>query len=123
MKKISILILLVFFVSGCSIKYGKYSVISTKEIDFNKSYIKSDNKVSGTDVSKMYFLFPDKFRPMIDTALTNALQVNCADYLTDVEVTLNWWLIPYIYGETSFTVEGYPWYEKEKNNDPCNIKM
>ena len=108
--------------TGCTFKQGNYSIMSTKEIDFTKKYIKGNKKVVGIDTSKTYIIIPDKFRPMIDDALKNALNENCAEYLTEVEIEFKWWLIPYIYGEKKFEVKGYPWYLKDKSRSSCKFE-
>ncbi|MEA1879198.1 MAG: hypothetical protein U9N11_00950 [Campylobacterota bacterium] len=119
MKNYAIFIIFVFLNVGCTYKYGTYGVISTKNIDFTQTYVQGDNKVTGKDVAKMYIVIPDKIRPMIDDALNDALSKSCAEFLTDAEINMKWWLIPYVYGENTFTVKGYPWYKKGMKDVDC----
>lgn len=119
MKNMFMLMIVVLMTQGCTYKYGDFAIMSTKKVDFNKSYTKGSTKVSGEDKSKIYIIIPNKLHPMLDQALENALDNSCAEYLTDANVTLTAWYIPYIYGETTFKVEGYPWYEEGKDENSC----
>jgi hypothetical protein len=104
---------------GCTYHYGSFSTISTKEIDLTKPYLKGTEKVIGKDTSQIYLIIPTKWHPDASEAVKDALQNSCAEYLTDAELTLKIWYIPYIYGKTWFEIEGYPWYLENVERQSC----
>ena len=116
MKKILGLLTLLLLTTGCSMKLGSFTMISTKDIDFKKSYVKDDKKVIGKDEAKIYVIFPSKLHPDIDIAVSNVLERTCSDYLTDATIMYKYWYIPYIYGKGWYEVEGYSWREEGKEN-------
>jgi hypothetical protein len=81
--------------------------------------MKGPNRVIGKDTVHIYVLFPDRWHPDVSGAIDDALKSNCAEYLTDVEVTLNHWFIPYIYGKTWYEVAGFPWYADSEVRQRC----
>ncbi len=122
MKKYIAFLLIVFFIQGCTYRYGNIALMSKDRVDFGKKYTRGDKIVTGTDKTRIYVIIPDKFHPMIDDALENALDKSCARFLTDIKITFNWWYIPYVYGETKFIIEGYPWYLEGENENSCKFK-
>jgi len=90
---------------------AEFSVVSTKSINIKNEYVES-KRVTGKDMTHQVIIFPIGV-PKIDSAVENALEISGADYLTDVKVTSDTWLIPLIYGQLSINVEGTPW--KAKN--------
>ena len=93
-------------------KLGHFNTITTKEVDFTQKYIKSKTKHIGKDVVSMYIIFPTKWHPDIDIAVSNVLAQTHAEYMTDTTIEYKYWFIPYIYGEFWYEVDGYVWYKK-----------
>jgi len=94
--------------SGCvSMGMAEFSIVSTKPLNLKNEYVES-KRVTGKDMRHLVFIIPIGV-PKVDSAIANALEKSGADYLTDVKVTSNTWLIPLIYGQLSIDVEGTPW--------------
>ena len=107
----SVLMCLALLLTGCiSMDMAEFSVVSTKPIDIKSEYIES-KRVTGTDMTHQVIIFPIGV-PKIDSAVENALASSGADYLTDVKVTSDTWLIPLLYGQLSINVEGTAWIAK-----------
>lgn len=113
MKKLFIILLLLLALNGCSVKLGHFNTITTKKVDFAKKHTKSNKKYIGKDVVDMYVIFPTKWHPDIDMAVSNALKNTDSVYMTDTTITYKYWFIPYIYGKFWYEVEGYVWHEIE----------
>jgi len=109
MKKILIQLALLLILNGCSMKLGHFNTITTKEVDFSKKYIKSEKKQIGEDIVPIYIIFPTKWHPDIDLAVSNVLERTNAEYMTDTTIKYKYWFIPYIYGKYWYEVEGYVW--------------
>ena len=109
MKNTLIILLLLLTLNGCSIKLGHFNTITTKEVDFSKKHIKSTEKYIGKDTSEIYIIFPTKWHPNIDKAVTEVLKRTSAEYMTDTTIEYKYWYIPYIYGKAWYEVEGYVW--------------
>ncbi len=107
---------LLLLTTGCSMKLGEFTMISTKDIDFKKEYIKDNKKVMGKDEIQIYVIFPSRMHPDIDVAVSDVLERTCSDYLTDATIMYKYWYIPYIYGKAWYQVEGYTWREKGKES-------
>ena len=113
MKKLLTMFLLLFTLNGCSVKLGHFSTITTKKVDFSKKHIRSSKKYIGKDVTKMYVIFPTRWHPDIDKAVSNVLKSTDTSYMTDATIRYKFWFIPYIYGQFWYEVEGYVWHEIE----------
>lgn len=109
MKNLSITFLLLLTLNGCTMKLGHFNTITTKEVDFSKKHTKSSKKYVGKDVVNMYVIFPTKWHPDIDVAVSDVLERADAVYMTDTTIAYKFWFIPYIYGEFWYEVEGYVW--------------
>ncbi len=112
---------LILAVSGCSIKFGDFSLLSTKQVEINgtKKYRKGNKKVVGKDIAHIIILFPTKLPLSYSDAVSNALDEYCAEYLTEVKITQKFWFIPYIYGRTWVEAEGYPWFSEDSTRENC----
>lgn len=103
------IILALFLVSSCVTNHGNYTVMSNKIVDVNSFDLdKSDRvkNVKGQDVSHIIFFFPTKSNPNLSDALNDAFRKADGDVMTDVTVYSWGWWIPYIYGQSGWTVEG-----------------
>jgi hypothetical protein len=106
--KFSVIICATLILGGCvSMEMAEFSMVSTKPLNLNNEFVAS-KRVTGKDMKHQVFIIPIGV-PRVDSAIENALNKSGANYLTDVKVTSNTWLIPLIYGQLSIEVEGTPW--------------
>ena len=100
---------LVASLSGCVVRQGDFSVLSTKLVrlsDVDLSQADRVKGVEGRDVSHIIFIIPTKANPSFEDAVNNALEKADGDLLTDA-VVYSWsWYIPYIYGQSGWRVKG-----------------
>ena len=109
MKRLFISIVLLFLCSGCvTANYGKFSIASTKPVDFSKSYVKSE-PVTGKDVEQIIIIFPTG-EVHISDAVEDALNKANAVFLTDVEIKAKFWIVPF-YARLWVEVTGEAWRE------------
>ncbi len=107
MKKLFISATLVLC-SGCAIaNYGKFSIASTKPVDFSRTYTKSESPVKGKDVGHIIVIFPTKTLHIAD-AVKDALNKANAAFLTDAEIKVKLWLVPF-YAKVWIEVTGDAW--------------
>lgn len=108
MKNLFIIALL-FLISGCSVNHGTYTVMSNKIVNVNEFDLDKSDKIKnikGTDRSHIIIFFNTKANPNLSDALNDAFRKADGDVMTDVTVTSWFWWIPYIYGQSGWTVEG-----------------
>lgn len=109
MKRLFISIVLLFLCGGCTTaNYGKFSIASTRPVDFSKSYVKS-KPVTGKDVEQIIIIFPTGGIHIAD-AVEDALNKANAAFLTDVEIKAKFWIVPF-YARLWFEVTGEAWRE------------
>lgn len=102
--------LIIFLCTGCVGHLGKLSIISTKPFDFKKAYVKSEVPVMGKDELYEIIIFPIG-TSRLDKAVENALNNEKALYLTDAEVKVTYWMVPFIYVNYRLEVTGNAWRE------------
>ena len=103
------ILLITFLLSGCSVNMGNYSVISTKQIEWERGdeFYLHNQRIQGRDVSHIIVLFPTKTIITIQEAVENALnRIPGAIAMTNVTTKSSWFYIPYIYGQQNIYVEG-----------------
>lgn len=108
MKKILILAAAAL-ISACSVNHGTFTVMSNKIVNVNDFDLDKADKiknVKGTDRSHIIIFFATKANPNLSDALNDAFRKADGDVMTDVTVTSWGWWIPYIYGQSGWTVEG-----------------
>ncbi len=108
--------------AGCiNYKFGEFTLISTRTIDFSKTYQKGEKKIFGEDARTMYFIILNlKLKDTdIAVAVNNALNDNCAEYLSEATVTLEQVVIPLVYAKNAYRIEGYPWYLEGDARQAC----
>ena len=116
MKKffsLSMLLVLMTFVTGCVSRIGDFTVGSSKNIDIKKSLhvVDTKHRVRGVDKRHIIILFPTKIINMKE-AIDNAEEKAPACVgLSDVTIKYGGWYIPYIYGQEWYEVEGNPVFE------------
>ena len=113
MKKLLSLILvtfMIFSVSGCAFRLVDFTIISTKNIDLSRGadFKRGATRVSGEDQVCIIIIIP-LGQPNIKQAIDKAIQsVPGAVALLDGVITAKFWYIPYIFGQSSYVVEGTP---------------
>lgn len=96
--------------TGCSVRLVDFTIISTKNIDLAKgaSFKRGQLRVTGQDSVCIIIIIPTGV-PNIKTAIDRAIQsVPGAVALLDGVVTSKMWYIPYIFGKSTYVVEGTP---------------
>ena len=116
--KILLAVFLAIAAAGCSHTVGNFSMISNGPVDLSQKYVKAENKVLGEDVMHIYFLVPTKMFPDVSGALKDALEKECASYLTDATLTYRWWTLV-LFAEFWFEIEGNPWYLDGEERQIC----
>jgi len=87
-----------------------FTIISTKNIEYAKmsDYKRGENRVEGIDKKHIILFIPTgipNMKEAIDKAIESA--PGGVALVDGVVYHTSWW-IPYIYGQTYFTVEGTP---------------
>lgn len=88
--------------SGCVQRLMDFTVISTKNVEIPGV---RGEKVEGEDTKSIVIIIPTG-QPSIKAAVDNALDKGHGDVLLDAVISMENWYIPYIYGQSSFIVEG-----------------
>lgn len=99
-----------FIVSGCAIRLVDFTIISTKNIDLSRGadFKRGPCRVTGEDQVNIIIIIPTG-TPNIKQAIDKAIQsVPGAVALLDGVITSKCWYIPYIFGQSSYVVEGTP---------------
>ncbi len=99
------------FIAGCStLRIADFTIISTKNIDLARGadFKRGPSRVEGKDLAQIIIIIPTG-TPNIKEAIDRAIEsVPGAIALLDGVITAKSWWIPYIYGESSYVVEGTP---------------
>jgi len=112
MKLSSLISLFIFFIFltslGCASR-SDFTAISSKNV--NLSNIKLDptkrkGRTSGEDCTHIIIIIPTGGPPTLDEALDQALEAKGANLLLDAVVNWSFWIIPYVYGQECWNVEG-----------------
>lgn len=106
---VSVAAALLFSSTGCVVRQGDFTVLSTKLIrtsNFDLSGEDGAKNVEGEDMAHIIFIIPTKQNPNIEDAIDNALEKEGGDVMTDVVVESYSWYIPYIYGRAGWRVKG-----------------
>ncbi len=119
LSKIVIVGVVVFSLAGCSTRMGNFTVISTKNIDLGKKYVRAtatNKKAIGIDCKQIVVVIP-MGQPNIQDAVDKALESYDANVLTDAVIYYDYFYIPYVYGEIKYRVEGDAWKVATRNDD------
>ncbi len=104
------LALLLMYFTGCVSRIGDFTLLSSKNVDISRlgTAKRSPNRVTGEDSKEIIFIFPTGV-PNVKEAIDRAIQSepDCVA-LSDATVSYSWFYIPYIFGRSSFVVEGTP---------------
>lgn len=108
--------------TGCTMRFVDFTMISTKNIDLSKSssFERAKSRVTGTDMVHIIILIPTG-TPHVKEAIDKAIEsVPGAVALLDGVVYQKIWYIPYIYGQSSFIVEGTPLIDRTMASSTLN---
>jgi hypothetical protein len=110
MKKAVALVLFGIISTGCTTRLVDFTVISTKNVDWSKAatFNRSSARVEGKDTAHIIVFIPTGI-PNMKEAIDRAIESKSGGVaLVDGVVYSKFWWIPYIYGQTSYVVEGTP---------------
>lgn len=102
--------LLLFVLTGCTMRLVDFTILSTKNIDLTRAatFERGAMRVEGIDKSSIIIFIPTGV-PNVKEAIDRAIEsVPGAVALVDGVVSYRSFYIPYIYGEESYIVEGTP---------------
>lgn len=122
MKRALILTLAVMalILSGCATRLVDFTIISTKNLDLSKAatFQRGGARITGEDVAHIIIIFPTG-TPNMKEAIDNALEkVNGAVALVDGVLYSKSFYIPWIYGQSSYIVEGTPLIDPSLTSNP-----
>ena len=121
MKGLSLIkfyLFLSILLTGCSRNIAKLSIVSTiPDLDLKDSSYVNIGNVVGEDKSIIFIIIPIG-TPRVDQAITNTLINNKIEFLTDVSIDNTSFWIPYIYGESKYTVTGVGWRKSSNEKIP-----
>ena len=111
-------LLLCILLTGCSTNIAKLSIVSTiPDLDLKDSSYVDIGTVVGEDKSIIIIFIPTGITK-VDRAITNTLINNKIEFLTDVSIDNTSFWIPYIYGESKYTVTGVGWRKSSNEKIP-----
>ena len=121
MKGLSLIkfyLFLFILLTGCSTNIAKLSIVTTiPDLDLKDSSYVNIGNVVGEDKSIIFIIIPTG-TPRADQAITNTLINNKIEFLTDVSIDNTSFWIPYIYGESKYTVKGVGWRKSSNEKIP-----
>ncbi len=101
--------LLALLTTACAVRQGDFAVISNKLVNTSNFRVGQAERVKGVegrDVSHIIIFIPTGGPPTLEGALDDALEKGGGDVMTDA-VVYSWsWYIPYIYGQSGWSVKG-----------------
>lgn len=101
---------IIFGLAGCTTRLTDFTIISTKNVDLTRAadFERGKSRIEGVD--KIYIIiFIPTGQPNMKEAIDRAIEsVPGAVALLDGVLSIKNWYIPYIYGESSYVVEGTP---------------
>jgi hypothetical protein len=96
--------------TGCTTRIVDFTAISTKNVDWSKAatFSRASSRVVGKDTAHIIIFIPTGV-PNMKEAIDQAIESRPGGVaLVDGVVYSKFWWIPYIYGQTSYVVEGTP---------------
>lgn len=103
-------------VVGCTRRITDFTIISTKNMDLSQTsgFTRGSERVTGEDKASIIVIIPTG-EPDLKEAIDRAIESTPgAVGLVDGVVRYKWFYIPYIYGETTYEVEGTPLIDSSK---------
>lgn len=110
MNKGFVLGLIALISVGCTTRLVDFTAISTKNVDWSKAetFSRSSSRVKGIDKIHIIIFIPTGV-PNMKEAIDQAIESKPGGVaLVDGVVYQKFWWIPYIYGQSSYVVEGTP---------------
>ncbi len=95
--------------TGCTVRHGDFTVLSNKVLrlsEFELDKAERIKSVTGKEVQHMFIVIPTSGPPTLEGALDDAFDQTDGDVMTDAVVEFWSWYIPYIYGQTGWSVKG-----------------
>jgi len=112
--RLILVLVIVFFVSGCTtIDYGNYGLLSSAGLDLDGEYELLDEQGYGEDKKIYWALYAPLSPPEMQKAIDNAIAASNGMFMKNASIKYDFWIIPLIWGEFKFTVEGEVWGAKE----------
>lgn len=109
MKKAFFLPVVVLVLASCVTRFGSFTMVSTKTLDLSRAgeYVRDKSgRVEGIDFRHLIIVFP-LGNPSLQEAVDQAIEsIPGGVALVDATLSSRFWYIPYIYGRTSYVVEG-----------------
>lgn len=96
--------------NGCTTRMVDFTAISTKNVDWSKAamFNRAPRRVEGKDTAHIIIFIPTGI-PNMKEAIDRAIESQPGGVaLVDGVVYSKFWWIPYIYGQSSYVVEGTP---------------
>ncbi len=104
-----LLAVLLLLNSGCVCRHGDFTVLSNKLVRMDEFELGKADRVKGVvgkDVQHVIIFIPTKGNVTLEGAIDDALAKGGGDTMTDAVVYWWDWYIPFIYGQTGWSVEG-----------------
>jgi hypothetical protein len=106
---LSLLATLALSLGACTVHHGDFPVISNKLVNtanFKLGQAERVKGVEGRDVSHIILFIPTSGPVTLEAAVDDALEKGGGDVITDAVVHSWAWYIPYIYGQSGWSVKG-----------------
>jgi hypothetical protein len=105
---ISCIMVLSFLLCSCSVRHGNFTVLSNKLIDTQNFDLNNTNKdtVVGKKVRHIVVFVPTSRLPTLKGALDDAFDQSSGDVLTDAVISSWNFIVPLLYGQSGWKVEG-----------------
>jgi hypothetical protein len=100
---------LVLSASGCMVRHGDFTVISNKMLRLSEFQLGKEERVQGIegkDIQHIIIFIPVGSPPTLEGAIDDALEKGDGDVMTDAVITSWNWYIPYLYGQSGWSVRG-----------------
>lgn len=106
----SVIVIMLAGLAGCTTRLVDFTMISTKNVDWSKAatFQRAKTRVEGVDMVKIIIFIPTGV-PNMKEAIDRAIEgVPGGVALVDGVLSQKAWIIPLIYGESGFVIEGTP---------------
>ena len=95
--------------TGCVTRHGDFSVVSNKVLRLSEFELdKADRAkgIVGKEVQHIIIFIPTSGPPTLEGAMDDAFEKGGGDVMTDAVIKSWGWYIPYIYGQSGWSVKG-----------------
>lgn len=104
-----LLFLCVFFLNGCVVRHGDFTVLSNKLVKTSGFELEKADRVKsiqGKDVQHIILFIPFGSAPTLEGALDDAFEKGGGDVMTDAVVKTYFVWIPLLYAQSAWVVKG-----------------